>query len=75
MQWRLTAFKTVERDPGPGGLALAAAPGGLALARADAPPDAFCPVMRTAVVADLVELHCASLLIPLFRFIHRMARP
>src|SRR5690349_3863942 len=62
VQRGLAAFKTVERDTAARGLALAAAAGGLTLARADAAAHPLCPVMRSRIVSDLIELHiCRSL--------------
>src|SRR5271166_1982867 len=60
MERGLTAFETVERDPAPCGLTLAAARRGLAFARADTAPDPFRLVMRPGIVPDLVELHCVD---------------
>src|SRR6266576_1325305 len=57
VQRGLAALKTVQRDTGARGLALAAAPGGLALARADAATDPLGAVMRAGIISDLVELH------------------
>src|SRR6516225_10666822 len=60
MERSLTAFKTIECNPAPCGLALAAARSGLAFARADAAPNPLRPVMCAGIVTDLVELHRAN---------------
>src|SRR5215471_11526047 len=57
VQRRLAALKAVERDAGARGLTFAAARRSLALARADAAPHPLCPIVRSGIVSDVVELH------------------